>query len=325
MNDMTYFISDTHFGHRTALLCSGTRFASVEERDEAIIENWNKKVKKNDTVYILGDFIYKSERSPEYYFNILNGKKILIEGNHDIWWLGKTDASKYFKEVCKYKEIRLGDRTVTLCHYPMLEWRASRKEGSKKLGYLIFGHIHNRRDELYKHLFEIGNALNAGVDINGYAPVSFEELVENNEVFKLSGMTSLYDKALFLCRSYHMHMCDRSGAAYFYHPLRMADSFDTEIEKVVSLLHDTLEYTSVSWELIRREFGEEVLSELVLLTRSESEDYFSHIERVRSSPLARRVKQREIIDNMDLSRLRVVTEEDTERNKLYTRALKILT
>lgn len=74
---------------------------------------------------------------------------------------------------------------TTICHYPMLEWRSSRKENSKRLGFLIHGHIHkNTEKPEYMQLFRLPNALNAGVDINGFRPVTFEELLKNNSAFK---------------------------------------------------------------------------------------------------------------------------------------------
>ena len=51
--------------------------------------------------------------------------------------------------------------------------------------YLIYGHIHNNTDSIYWPLLaQMGQALNTGADINGFAPVTFAELVENNRRFK---------------------------------------------------------------------------------------------------------------------------------------------
>lgn len=179
---MIYFTSDLHFGHSNIIKLCNRPFATVEEMDRALMEGWNKKVKKCDTVYIIGDIIW-DKKLVEYYITRLNGKKILIPGNHDHNWAKNTDYHKYFLQVTKYLEINLGGHPVTLCHYPMLEWRESREE--RKTGYLIHGHIHNRVSEDYLPLYKSFNALNAGADINGFVPVTFEELVENNNKFKL--------------------------------------------------------------------------------------------------------------------------------------------
>lgn len=181
---MIYFTADLHLGHERIIKMTNRPFESVEKMDEALISKWNAKVKGNDTVYIIGDLIYKSQ-TPEKYLKQLNGRKILIRGNHDEGWLSLIDADQYFSSVTSLLEVSLFDRMVTLCHYPMLEWRNSRKDG-KKLGYLIHGHIHNRVEVKYDVLFSAPNALNAGVDINNFEPVTFEELIENNTKYKKS-------------------------------------------------------------------------------------------------------------------------------------------
>jgi calcineurin-like phosphoesterase family protein len=85
-----FVISDTHFGHTNSWekfkLADGSPlrpFTSTEEMDETMIERWNAKVKPGDTVYHLGDVVINKK-----YLNLvsrLNGRKILIRGNHDIF------------------------------------------------------------------------------------------------------------------------------------------------------------------------------------------------------------------------------------------------
>ncbi len=169
--------------------------------------------------------------------------------------LQKIDLPQYFSELLDSKVIEIQGHSVTLCHYPMLE-KNSRKYGSRKFGYLIHGHMHNRVLPLYDTLYSQGNALNAGADINGFEPVSFDELLANNERFKLSVLPNSVDKALFLCRSYHMHQCDKSGVSYAEHPIHVASRLDTEECKIVALLHDTLEDTTLSLDLLRELFGD---------------------------------------------------------------------
>ena len=87
-----------------------------------------------------------------------------------------------------------------MCNNTMLEWRSSREDSGRKLGYLIHGHIHNRISDEYRQLFLQFNALNAGVDVNGYAPVTFDELVANNLEFKLKALSSEEDRELLKTR-----------------------------------------------------------------------------------------------------------------------------
>jgi Predicted phosphoesterase or phosphohydrolase len=174
------YISDTHFGHEAVIRFSSRPFETVEEMDQAMIHNWNRKVRKEDEIYILGDFIYKSKQPPEYYLDQLNGIKHLITGNHDGRWIKKIDLSQYFESVSQIKEITDQSLHLILCHYPMAEWPRSHK-GS----YHLFGHIHNEREsDSFRYYQNNSRMLNAGVDINFYEPVQLNELMANNHIFR---------------------------------------------------------------------------------------------------------------------------------------------
>ena len=74
-------------------------------------------------------------------------------------------------------------KLITLCHYPLLEWNGSRRAGNQKTSnsWLIHGHIHNSRDNIFEYIRDnLPCALNCGVDINDFEPVTFEELLKNN-------------------------------------------------------------------------------------------------------------------------------------------------
>lgn len=181
---MIYFTSDLHLGHNSVIALCHRPFSSTEEMDETLIANWNAKVKGNDKVYIVGDLIWDGKRAEEY-LSRLRGKKVLIVGNHDGGMLSRIDVGKYFVSVSKYAEESIESRNITLCHYPLLEWKNSRIEGSVRMGFDVFGHVHNnvhRAD--YMPVLCRPTALNAGVDVNGFAPVTFGEMMKNNSVFK---------------------------------------------------------------------------------------------------------------------------------------------
>ena len=72
-----------------------------------------------------------------------------------------------------------GDREICLCHFPLAEWN-----GYFKGSWHIYGHIHNRREETFQFMRTKERALNAGCMINGFVPVTFEELVRNNQFFR---------------------------------------------------------------------------------------------------------------------------------------------
>ena len=175
---MIYFTADTHFGHENVIRFCNRPFSSADEMDEMLIQNWNSRVKDNDTVYIVGDMFFRSANA-ESILQRLKGKKRLIIGNHDGSWITKLDATKYFVSIDKFLETSDGRHTMTMCHYPLLSWKHALKS------YMIHGHIHNdTRADFWPLIAARDNVLNSGIDINGFVPVTFEELVENNRRFK---------------------------------------------------------------------------------------------------------------------------------------------
>ena len=75
-----FFTSDLHFGHKN--LCQGLRGMTSEDSDQLIINNWNKVVTKRDIVYVLGDITMENQNDIPKYIKQLNGRIILIGGNH---------------------------------------------------------------------------------------------------------------------------------------------------------------------------------------------------------------------------------------------------
>lgn len=175
------FTSDLHLGHKN-ILPIRQAFQDIDEHDYALIEKWNAKVKKNDDVYILGDLSFRSSHHISYYLYQMKGRKHLIVGNHDCYWMRHVEDMETFFETVEYlKTMKHEKKQITLCHYPMLEWPGSRYLETES-SYLIHGHIHGNKDpEVYGHIKKYQpHALNAGVDVNGFEPVTFEELRENN-------------------------------------------------------------------------------------------------------------------------------------------------
>jgi calcineurin-like phosphoesterase family protein len=126
------FIADLHLGHTNMAIKRG--FTTAEEHDEHIISQWNKKVHKRDTVYILGDITMESSK-PYPLLNRMNGLKRVVLGNHD---MGKDipELLKYVHSVSgmvRYKGIWLTHCPV---HERELEFRVPRN---------IHGHIHEEQ------------------------------------------------------------------------------------------------------------------------------------------------------------------------------------
>ena len=79
-----FFVADTHFGGENIIRYENRPFANAAEMDEKLIENWNRIVSEEDTVYVLGDFSdYADVKKETEILAQLNGTKILVMGNHD--------------------------------------------------------------------------------------------------------------------------------------------------------------------------------------------------------------------------------------------------
>lgn len=133
----TFFISDPHFGHRNILTFDNRPFGTIEEHDEALINNWNSVVGEDDEVWILGDFSWYGSTKTIEIFSRLNGKKNLCIGNHDHKLLRDKRVRSLFNEVCDYKELQVDGYNIVLCHYPIPCYR------DHFYGWIHFyGHVH---------------------------------------------------------------------------------------------------------------------------------------------------------------------------------------
>ena len=321
---MDYFVADLHFGHSNIIKLCNRPYSSMEEMNETFISKWNKKVKKRaDTVYIVGDFAWENAQPLEF-LKRLNGRKVLITGNHDKKWLKNFDYSEYFEQVVSYLEIRSNNVDITLCHYPMLEWKNSRKFGSRKLGFHVHGHIHNRYREEHRSLFLSPHALNAGVDVNDFSPVTFDELIKNNEKHKLSMLNSVVDRAEFLAAKYHLYQLDKAGRPYMEHLKAVARPLIDEECKVVAYLHDIIEDTDIDIEVLKLNFSKRIVDAILLMTHKDDEPYFDYVKKLADNSIARQVKLSDLTHNMDLSRIKEVTQKDLERVEKYKKAFAIL-
>lgn len=158
-----FFTSDTHFGHDRML--DFRPFATTGEMDEALIANWNERVRKGDRVYHLGDFSFSNRARTAEIIGRLNGQIHLVKGNHDKML---DRLSPMFASFQDYKTIKVGGQRIVLFHYAMRTWDMSHY-GS----WSLFGHSHG-------NLADDPNAfsMDVGVDPNGLAPVAFEEVRE---------------------------------------------------------------------------------------------------------------------------------------------------
>lgn len=147
---MRYYIADCHFYHRSLLTKMDCRsFESVEAMNEAMIEAWNKKVRPNDEVILLGDFSWGNAEQTTELLERLNGKKFLIRGNHDLYLKDKAFDPSLFGWVKDYAELRDNRRKVVLSHYPIACYNGQYRvdETGTPTTWMLYGHIHNTRDQ----------------------------------------------------------------------------------------------------------------------------------------------------------------------------------
>lgn len=188
---MIWFTSDNHFYHKNIIRLSNRPFADLTEMHEAFIEDWNKKVKPTELVYVIGDFSFSSTGPTKKIMDRLLGKKILIKGNHDMPAHKMLAAG--FDEVHENIFIELGGHKVFLSHYPyhpmiaygkypnetVIGYPVGYKIDSRYLhkrivddgqSWLVHGHVHGAWKQN-------GRQINVGVDVWDYKLVSHEKLI----------------------------------------------------------------------------------------------------------------------------------------------------
>jgi (p)ppGpp synthase/HD superfamily hydrolase len=139
-------------------------------------------------------------------------------------------------------------------------------------------------------------------------------------------MTTL-SKAIEIALLAHKGQKDKSGAEYILHPLRVMEKGNTEVERICGILHDVVEDSAWTFEMLANEgFSEEIISALQCLTKeSEDENYDKFIERVTKNPIAVKVKINDLLDNMNITRLKILEEQDLKRLNKYLKAFQKLT
>lgn len=135
----------------------------------------------------------------------------------------------------------------------------------------------------------------------------------------------LLDKAALICVTKHAGQRDKMGCAYFQHPMRVAMRCRTDEEKMVALLHDTIEDTDVTAEYLLAEgFPREIVDGVLSVTKREGESYQDFVARAKKNPLGRVVKLYDLEDNLDVFRLDALTPDMAARYTKYLAAHRFL-
>ena len=169
-----WFTSDTHFGHKNIIEYCNRPFKTLEDMDNTIIRKWNERVKPDDIVFHLGDFCFRNSPGGKlgegtihnaiYYEKQLNGKIILIQGNHD-----RNNSSK---SIIHNATIKFGGRTINLVHNP---------EHAKYAMLNFVGHVHEKwkyKKEKDVSCGGVTNIINVGVDQWNFYPITGQEIFQ---------------------------------------------------------------------------------------------------------------------------------------------------
>ena len=114
--------------------------------------------------------------------------------------------------------------------------------------------------------------------------------------------TPMTIRAMRLAYRAHEGQMDYSGVPYIYHPMHLAEQMDDEVSCTVALLHDVVEDTDVTAEELAREFPQEVVEAVLLLTHDDQTDYFDYVRAISRNPVAKKVKLADVAHNSDESR-----------------------
>lgn len=169
---MRYYIADPHFFHGALNTKMDRRgFESVEAMNEHMLQQWNRKVRKNDEVVILGDLSWGKAEETNELLERLNGRLYLIRGNHDRFLKNKDYNAGRFVWIKPYEELQDNKRKVILCHYPIMCYNGQYRvdeNGNPKV-YMLYGHVHDTQDQRLLERFQAITRETASVSPDGKA------------------------------------------------------------------------------------------------------------------------------------------------------------
>jgi hypothetical protein len=138
------------------------------------------------------------------------------------------------------------------------------------------------------------------------------------------------ESAIALAVKTHLEQTDKAGEPYILHPLRVMFRLSSGNERIVGVLHDVVEDSEVSFNDLRKlGFSDIVIDALKAVTKlpaekGSDEGYQAFVKRAGANPIARQVKIADLMDNLDVTRLKEVGGKDSRRISKYLRALRYL-
>jgi GTP diphosphokinase / guanosine-3',5'-bis(diphosphate) 3'-diphosphatase len=135
-------------------------------------------------------------------------------------------------------------------------------------------------------------------------------------------MQELLNKAIAIARIAHDGQVDKGGQPYIAHPLRVMNNVETVEEKIVAVLHDSVEDSDLTLEDLKRAgFSDSIVEAIAAITKLEGEKRKDYLKRVMDNRLALKVKIADMSDNADISRIPNPTDKDRERTRIYKKTI----
>lgn len=180
----------TFINHENVIRFDKRPFSCIEQMNAQMRDWWNNTVSTKDRVYILGDFIWLPPSDPEYikFTKSLNGKKVLIKGNHDNVEKFSSELKNCFEDIKSRKEIKLNKKRIIMDHYPLMMYRHD--TDSNMFHFHGHTHITGEQDWVEKWTRELvtnhcagaptGQIINVGcmMPYMNYIPRTLEEIIE---------------------------------------------------------------------------------------------------------------------------------------------------
>ena len=134
------------------------------------------------------------------------------------------------------------------------------------------------------------------------------------------------ERAIEIATKAHKGQTDKSGAPYIMHLIRVMQRGDNETEKICGILHDLVEDTEWTFDdLVREGFSSAIIDVLKLVTKTSDDEEYTHFtKRIMTNRTAIAVKLNDLSDNMDIKRLKELTEKDLKRLNKYIKAYHTL-
>ena len=137
--------------------------------------------------------------------------------------------------------------------------------------------------------------------------------------------SELVRTAMIIACKAHEGEVDKGGYPYIHHVMHVAEYMPDEKTVCAALLHDVVENTPITCEILRGAgIPQEVLHALSLLTHDPDTPYLDYISQLMGDPIARAVKLADLRHNSDPSRLPCADAQAQERLQKYQQALRLL-